>query len=212
MASCEIILNICTNYIAEREQTDISLTELREEFRPFIDGLTQLYGKDSIQIYGSALGEGALISNVPEIEALTDYDVTKTEWYQGAVEANGDTYISPIYTDTITNLPVVTMCRLIPETGSFLAIDIKPSHFEMNTQDIVLPEGSSYFLTDTKGNLLYYLSSWNYDSQEFQRLVESYQKDAVCETTDHVSENVRSSDGIVRNIFSIIWITDGRES
>ena len=38
----EVILNICTNYIAEREQTDITLEELREGLYPFMNGLTEL--------------------------------------------------------------------------------------------------------------------------------------------------------------------------
>ena len=52
MKTCEVILNICTNYIAQREQTDISLTELREGLYPFMDGLTNVYGNDNIQVYG----------------------------------------------------------------------------------------------------------------------------------------------------------------
>lgn len=127
MKTCEVILNVCANYIAERERTDISLKELRDGLYPFMDGLINVYGKEKLQVYGRASGNSALLSNAPEIEALADYDVTSTQWYQGAAAANGETYVSPVYTDKVTGLPVVTMCRVIPETGSFLAIDIKPS-------------------------------------------------------------------------------------
>lgn len=201
MEVCEVILNICSNYIAEREQADISLAEFREGLYPFMDGLTNVYGNDTIQVYGSTFGGEALVSNIPEIETMTDYAFADTQWYRGAVAANGETYISPVYTDVLTGLPVVTMCRFIPETGSFLAIDMKPSYFEMNNRDMALPDVSSYFLVDKEGKLLYCLSSWDYEQEEFQRLVDGYRENAVCGMTDHVTENVKGSDGIVRNVF-----------
>lgn len=135
------------------------------------------------------------------IEAMDEYDVTGTEWYQGAAAANGETYISPVYPDSLTGLPMVTMCKMIPETGSFLAIDIKTSYFEMEGRDMTLPEKASYYLVDRDGKLLYYLSAWDYDQQGFQQLVDSYRENADCNTSNHVSENIKASDGIVRNVF-----------
>lgn len=199
--TCEVVLNICTNYVEEREQTGISLAELRDGLYPFMNGLTDVYGKDNIQIYGRVFGDTQFVSNVPEIEALVDYDVTDTIWYKGAAAANGKTYISPVYTDVITGFPVVTMCKLIPETGSFLAIDIKPSCFEMNSRNITLPNQTSYYLVDAEGNLFYYLSSWDYNHEEFQNLVDSYQENADSKTENYILENVKPSDGIIRNVF-----------
>ncbi len=199
--ACEIILNICTDYVAERERAGISPAEFHEGLYPFMRGLTDIYGEDEIQMYGWISGGGTLVSLVPEIEAMTAHDVEKQAWYQGAAAADGGIYISPIYTDLATGLPVVTMCRMIPETGSFLAIDMKPSCFELSSRDIVLPDVSSYFLVDREGDLLYYLSSWNYRREEMQNLVDSYRENAVHGEMDHVSENVRGPDGIVRNVF-----------
>lgn len=199
--TCEVILNICTNYIAERENTEISMKELRDSFYPFIDGLTDIYGEENIQVYGKLFNGTKLVSNVPEIEAMTDYDFSSTDWYQGAVAANGETYISPLYTDVVTGNPVVTMCKIIPDTGSFLAIDIKLSCFDVNSVDMQLPNKASYYLVDKEGNLLYYLSTLDYERKEIQLLVDSYREDAVCETANHVLENVKASDGIVQNVF-----------
>lgn len=197
----EVVLNICTNYVAEREQTDISLAELRDGLYPFMNGLTDVYGKDNIQIYGKSFGGTELVSNIPEIEAMTDYNIKETQWYQEAAAANGDVYLSPVYIDAVTGLPVVTMCRIIPETGSFLAIDIKPSWFEERSRDLTLPRQASYYLVDSEGNLLYYVSAWDYDHEAFQELVDGYRENAVCEKPNHVSEDVVASDGIVRNVF-----------
>ena len=116
------------------------------------------------------------VSTAPEIANLGDYDVTKQDWYRGAQLANGETYISSVYTDAATGLPVVTMCRTIPESGSFLAIDMKPDCFAVDRQDVDLPEQTSYFLVDQEGTLLYDLSSWDCSREELQALVDNYRE------------------------------------
>ncbi len=199
--TCQAILNICTNYIEEREREGVSVEELQNGLYPFMDGLTDVYGRDDIQIYGKLSGGEKLLSNSPEIEAMTDYDVTDTEWYQGAVKAGGKTYISSVYTDVVTGLPVVTMCRVIADTGSFLAIDMKPACFDVNNRDMPLQNMASYYLVDREGRLLYYLSPWDYDREEFQELVDGYRVKALDDSSNYVLENVTASDRIVRNVY-----------
>ena len=130
-----------------------------------------------------------------------DHDVTDMEYYQGAVAAAGETYISAVYTDFLTGLPIVTMCKVVPETGSFMAIDIKPGCFDKNNEDLVLPQNASYYLVGRKNSLLYYQSCWDYERDEFQALVYSYIEDAECNQKSHVLENIRPADGIVRNVY-----------
>ncbi|MCM1262914.1 MAG: response regulator [Butyrivibrio sp.] len=201
--TCEAVINICANYIAKGEKAGISETDMQEGLYPFIEGLKSLYGEEYIQIYGKAFGGEKLVSNNPEVERLTEkgYDITATDWYQGAKAADGEIYISPVYTDKVTGEPVVTMCKMVPETGSFFAIDIKSAYFEVNDIDMSLPEKASYCLIDQTGKLLYYTPKGDYKREEFQQLVDSYRDNADCNMSNHVSENVRASDGIVRNVY-----------
>ncbi|MCM1199793.1 MAG: response regulator [Bacteroides fragilis] len=195
------VLNICTNYIASRENSGISIEEFRNSFYPFIDGLDQIYGKEYIQIYGKVFNGTESISNNPEIEAIKNYDITNTEWYQGAAAADGKTYISTVYTDSISGLPVITMCKMIPETKSFLAIDINGNYFDIDNRDITLPNDACYYLIDKGGKLIYYLSSYDFNLDEFQKLVDNYKANDICDTPDHIAENIKDSDGIERNVF-----------
>lgn len=198
--TCEALLDISINYIEEREKDGASIEELREGLYPFMNGLIDMYGSENVQIYGRAL-DGTLISNDPGIEAMADYDTSSREYYKGAVLADGDTYISSAYTDVYTGLSVVTMCKVVPATGSFLAIDIKPSCFEENNKNLVLPKDSSYYLVGRKGQLLYSKSCWDYSQEEFQKLVDGYLEAAVYENGERVLENVVPVDGIVRNVY-----------
>ena len=102
---------------------------------------------------------------------MSDYDVSVTDYYQGAMEAEGEIYVSSAYTDVVTGLPVVTMCKAIPSTGSFLAIDMMFSSFELDNKNLTLPQEASYYLIGREGTLLYYKSPLQHQYEEYQKLV-----------------------------------------
>lgn len=200
--ACEIVLEIGVNYIEQREKEDISIEELREGLYPFMDGLIDTYGDENIQIYGKILNTTEIVSNDPALKELTKYNFMEAGYYQEAVAAGGEIYISPVYTDYATGLPVITLCKVVPATGSYLAIDLKPSFFEHVNEKLVLPEDSSYYLVDEQRTLLYYKSCWNYDKETFQELVDSYIESADNEGgISQVLENLEPMDGIVRNVY-----------
>lgn len=201
MRSCESILTLSVGYVAEREKSDISIEELREGLYPFMNGLTEMYGNENIRIYGKAFHATEAVSNDPRIEELIGGDLINREFYQKAVDAKGQIYISPVYTDRITGVPVITIYKVIPDTGSFLAIDITSACFDLENENLVLPADSSFYLVDYEKTLLYYNSCWDYQPDEFQELVDSYIEDADCNMEKHVLENVTPSDGIVRNVY-----------
>lgn len=127
--ACEVVLEIGVNYIEQREKEDITIEELREGLYPFMDGLIDTYGEENIQIHGKTFNATEIVSNDPELKKLAKYNFLEAGYYQEAVAAGGDIYISPVYTDYASGLPVITLCKVVPATGSYLAIDLKPSFF-----------------------------------------------------------------------------------
>ncbi|MDE5938701.1 MAG: response regulator [Lachnospiraceae bacterium] len=198
--TCEAILEISVNYIEQREKEDISIEELREGLYPFMDGLSKMYGEENIQIYGRAFNATEVVSNDPELEEIFKYNFLEAGYYQEAVAAGGEVYISPVYIDYMTELPVITLCKVIPATGSYLAMDLMPAFFDLANENLVLPEDSSYYLVDETGGLLYYKSCWDYEREEFQELVDSYMASAGG-SNNHVLANLTPMDGIVRNVY-----------
>lgn len=199
--TCEAVLEISVNYIEQREKEDITIEELREGLYPFMDGLIKVYGEENIQIYGKAFNGTEIVSNNPELEELYKYNFLEAGYYREAAAAGGDVYVSPVYTDYMTELPVITMCKVVPSTGSYLAVDLLPSFFDLENEDLVLPDESSFYLVDENGGLLYYKSCWDYEREEFQELVDSYIDSAICNSSNHVLEDLMPMDGIVRNVY-----------
>ena len=201
MRACESILTLSVNYIEEREQDGVSLKELKEGLYPFMNGLTELYGPENIQVYGKALDDDHFISNIPEIEDMEDYDVTDTDYYQGAAAADGGIYISPAYVDVVTGQNVITMCKTVPSTGSFLAIDMMFSYFELNNENLTLPANASYYLIDKEGTLLYFKAATDHTYDEFQVLVDGFMEQSNLAKGSQVLENVIAMDGHARNVY-----------
>lgn len=201
ISTCESILTISVKYVEEREKDGVTLEELREGLYPFMNGLTDLYGHENIQIYGKAMGGTKMISNDPRIEALEDFDVEERDYYKGAMAAEGDIYISSAYTDEVTGLPVVTMCKAIPSTGSFLAIDIMFSCFERNNDSMRLPKDAAYYLLGREGTLLYYKSPLDREYEEFQELVNGFMELADGDKENQVLEKVIALEGVTRNVY-----------
>lgn len=201
ISTCESILTISVKYVEEREKDNVTLEELREGLYPFMNGLTDLYGHENIQIYGKAMGGTRMISNDPRIEAMDDFNVEERDYYKGAMEADGDIYISSAYTDEVTGLPVVTMCKAVPSTGSFLAIDIMFSCFERNNESMKLPKDAAYYLLGREGTLLYYKSPLDYEYEDFQELVDGFMELADGEMENQVLENVIALEGVTRNVY-----------
>ena len=201
MRACESILTLSVNYIEEREQDGVSLKELKEGLYPFMNGLTELYGPENIQVYGKALDDDHFISNIPEIEDMEDYDVTDTDYYQGAAAADGGIYVSPAYVDVVTGQNVITMCKTVPSTGSFLAIDMMFSYFELNNENLTLPANASYYLIDKEGTLLYFKAATDHTYDEFQVLVDGFMEQSNLAKGSQVLENVIAMDGHARNVY-----------
>ncbi len=201
MRACEAILTISVNYIEEREKNQVSLQELKEGLYPFMNGLIGLYGEENLQIYGKAMGGTEPISNNPEIEAMIDYNVEDKDYYKGAMAAQGDIYISPAYVDTVTGMPVVTMSKAVPSTGSFLAIDMMYSCFQLNNKNLVLPQKASYYLIDREGTLLYYKTALDYEYAEYQEWLDHLMDQIDGEIESLVLENVIAINGLRRNVY-----------
>lgn len=192
--TCERVLSLCVDYIRNGEGTGADPENLIRELFPLMDSLKTVYGEDNVRVYGRVSGESIA---VPDDENPAHGDITQTDWYRKA--SDGELHISPLRNEA--GLDVITVFQAIPESGSFLAVDINASYFERAADNISLPEKASYYMIDKEGALLYYRSSWDFSKDEFQKLVDGYMKNDVDDTKSHMSENIRPMDGIVRNVF-----------
>lgn len=201
LVSFESLLRICVGYIDDGMQDNMPIEELEGGLYPYMNQLIEMYGTENIQMYGTVYDGKYVITNSPQIAAMKDFHFEDTEYYQGALAANGDVYVSSVHTDPVSGLPVVTIAQMISDTIDFLALDIRISAFEENTANMVLPSQASYYMCDKDGNLLYYNSPLQHSQEEFQKFVKRLFDQFDRSVTDGQLERIEALDNNIRNVY-----------
>lgn len=160
----ESLLQLGVDYIDDKEQQHASVWEIKEGLYSYFDDLYDLYTGEAVRSYGVI--DGTIISNDEAMEALNNstYDYAATNWYLGAVKADGEIYVTNAYKDYLTGEITVTIAQKVPGSDSVLAVDIFFNNYNARYEQ-ELPDKAAYYVCDRNGTLLYY-NTFLYDSYD----------------------------------------------
>lgn len=151
--SYELIMAIGSQPINAAIDAGTGPSAAESEISSYADYMEQMLGTDVIDPY--AVVDGRIIAAQPW-EGDASYEYSQTDWYRGALEADGSFYYTDVYRDAITGQDIVTLSRKLNGEGNVLAFDIRLDSFrEAGNSSVSLPEDSSYFLVDGKGQIVY---------------------------------------------------------
>ncbi len=145
----ETLLSFGADWTEVRE--NISEEERAERLKIYFSRVIRVVGEDIIDPY--AVVDGAIVAANPW-EGDDEYDYASTQWYQKAMENDGEPAFSDIYMDAIQNRPIITISQRSVSGNAVLAFDIFPENLKSDFESIVLPEGGSYFLFDSTGEII----------------------------------------------------------
>lgn len=124
--------------------------------RGYMDFITDTMGFENVELY--AVLDGEIRAAYPR-EEDSELKVSDRVWYQKAVAAGGDIIYTDVYKDVHTDQNVVTLSKQIRGTTDVAAMDIYLEQIGEMPESENMPEGSNFFLCDSKGQILYdYLS------------------------------------------------------
>lgn len=135
--------------------------ESPEEIEEWIIGYFEIAGENMESNIADAYAvvDGRVIAASPW-EGIEAYDYAGSSWYQQAIEAEGEVIFTNAYEDQVYRNQVVTIAAADPETGNAIAFDLFPENFERNYENLQSLEGSSYYVCDAAGGVLYYRASF----------------------------------------------------
>ena len=166
MIAYEAMMRLSCEYIDRQLQT----SDAPEEWiRSFLETVSAALGANVIDPY--AVIDGKIIAANPW-EGDEDYAVEDAEWYNKAVEANGEVIFTDGYIDAISGKTVITIAQEVSVPGDVVAFDIFPEQFRIDERDNRLPEGSAYFLCDSTGKLLYGDTELDVSGERLQRYID----------------------------------------
>ena len=146
------LLSFGTQSMETRIKDGLSEEELSEWIQMYFQRLQAVLGVESVDPY--AVINGKIIAANPWEDDDT-YNIYETQWYQRAIAAEGEVIFTDVYTDAIYNKPVITIAQKCANINGLLAFDIFPESLQFQVSLEELPEGSSFFLCDASGTLIY---------------------------------------------------------
>ncbi len=201
LAAFESFLTLSTDYVESYEAKDATLEEMQDGFDIIMNGLMEMFGEENISIYGKVLGGTHTVSYGLPVEDVDGYVARQQEYYVNMTETGGEVFVSSAYIDEESGMPLITISQMIPDSGSFLAMDIQFSGFEANNVEMDLPNLSSYYLCDQNGTLFFYKTPLQHTYEEFQEFMDSLHTRMDLETGDGALERIIAMDNHERNVY-----------
>ena len=173
--------------------------EDEESIAKFLD----MYFNRVDSVLGSGVVDPYVVLN-GEILAATpwegdeSYDYAAAPWYRQAVAAGGGVVFTPVYMDVVYDCPVITAAQSCLDGQIVMAFDILPEYLSFDTAE--LTEGSSFFLCDGAGTIIYQETALELPREELQ----GYLTDLVGKIGSGELEEdpiIRDQDGLRRGVY-----------
>ena len=193
-----MLLSLGACYINENIDGDLPLDTSQKWIYQYTGYLSDLLGASIVDPY--AVINGSIVAAVPW-DGDEDYDYRSTEWYQKALAADGEVIYTDAYKDAITGEPMVTLACALEGEGNVLAFDILLKNFHTHENRSSMPEQSSYFLFDSSGNLMYFSSSMDVDSETGQAYLDSLIDSVRTGEMEKYDSTITDLDGKERGVY-----------
>jgi signal transduction histidine kinase/CheY-like chemotaxis protein len=196
------ILDLCVDYVERKEGEGATIEQISQGLCRYLDGFYDLYAGDEVNLLG--LIDGYQITNQDDgmlIEPGEQADYSNTDWYQGALAAAGEIYMTDGYWDEAAGRNIVTLAKKSSTTDSILAFQISFEYYHGRDDSFQLPENAAYYLCDRNGTILYYETSL-YDSEEaIQAFLDGIFPQITCDDIHGYLESYEDAKGCTRSAF-----------
>jgi signal transduction histidine kinase/AmiR/NasT family two-component response regulator len=198
----ETVLKLCMNFMEEKEAEDASIEEINAGLYPYLDEFYDLYSGDTVKSFGM-IG-GYMISNMSEAELLEEssVDYQTKDWYKGAIEADGEVYVTDAYTDEENGKTKITMVIKAKNSDSILGFDIYFDNYHGYEGDFNLPENGDYYLCDKNGRIMYYTTELYDTESQAQVFADKIFSEIDSNSVYGYLESYRDSSGEVRSVYT----------
>lgn len=158
--------SIWLNDQIRKNKTEKELREWMKNYTNYING--ELHTK-KVEVYASI---DKKIVGATYWKGDETFDVDKAEWYNLALLANGKVIYTDTYKDIRTGEIGFTVAKKINNKNDVLAVDIYLDELSEKGHVDELPLGSSYYLCDVKGNIIYSVHENKNSEKEVQKYIQ----------------------------------------
>ncbi len=198
IAVYQTLIQIATRYIDTQTASFWNEERIQNRMEIFFNRVEGVLGKNTVDPY--AVINGKIIAARPWADDDT-YNVEAADWYRRAVDANGNVVFTDAYQDAITGKPVITIAQMGTQSGCVLAFDVFPENFRLTLRTAELPEGSSYYLCDRRGTVLYSTGESTHDDEEEAEYVREILKEISLGLHDEYDSVLYDPSGVKKGVY-----------
>ena len=114
----------------------------------------QIDASDGVRFNVYIAGQGWHI--IPDFDAPADYHATDRNWYVGAIDSQGETYITEPYIDSMTGKMCYTMSVMLEDGETVVAMDFTLSEIQESIKKMALQDRSRALITTSDGLIVGY--------------------------------------------------------
>ena len=194
----ETLLTFGTASIDDRTKQGWSREEMRQWTDIYFARLDSVLGEGVVDPY--VVLDGEIIAAHPW-DVDETYDVESTEWYQRAISADGKVIFTDLYTDVIYDKPVITIAQQCAYADAVMAFDILPENIRFQFDDLSMEAGDSFFLCDSRGQIIYADTGIELPREEVQAYLNSLVARISAGEVDGSGLNISDLDGQARAVY-----------
>lgn len=202
------IMKLGTQYLDQMTENNASDLQIQTWIENFFRKMPQVLQDNSVDLY--AIVEDHIVAANPW-DGDDSYDFRQTDWYRMAMKADGEVIFTSAYQDAITGKQVITIAQKARNSDNMLLFDVFPEDFHTSDDMLSLPEGSSYYLCDQEGTLLYAHESVPHEEDQLQPYVNSLVSRIQEGVLDPYNASITGPDGNPSGVYyyqmSNGWIT-----
>ena len=162
------MMKLGTQYLDQMTENHASEQQIQTWIENFFSKMPQVLEDNSVDLY--AIVGGRIVAANPW-DGDDSYDFRQTDWYRMAMDANGEVAFTAAYQDVITGKQVITIAQKARNSDNMLMFDVFPEDFHTADDMQSLLEGSSYYLCDQAGTLLYAHEAVAHEDEQLQPYV-----------------------------------------
>ena len=166
IASFRGLVELGRQYAQDYTERDSSPEEVQLWLKDYMEKITVVLEPSKVDAY--VVVDGQIIAANPW-EGDDSYDYASTQWYQDALESEGEVAFTDVYTDAITGKQIVTAsCSFGRQGDMVLAMDIPLESVLIQERGQLREEDYTFGFFDRAGNFINSKGFWSMDSEELQ--------------------------------------------
>lgn len=197
----QTLLSYGTAFLQDRLDEGYTAKDLFEPADMYFERVTSVLGEGVVSPFLLVGDEMLTASGRLPTDIDPDYDARQRDWYRMAVAEEGKVVVTGLYTDIVTEEPVISVVQSFDNGNVVLGFDVFTENFHFQADPLTLAHADSFFLCDATGKVLYSRTGLPLDSEGIQKYCSCLLEKIYAGELDEYCDFIKDLDGDRRGVY-----------